>query len=305
MLEGVCGAGNNYTVLGAATQQEYPMLAILIFLLTYLLILAGENSPRKLDRPAAGMIGGVLMIATGVLTRREAAQSVDLGTLGLLFGMMVVIGFFVRCGLLDACAVALVRRSRSARHLLWVVVAAAGVLSALLVNDTICLLMTPLIVAVTRRAQLPAEPYLIALATSSNAGSVMTLTGNPGGWITRLAPLAARDPGSLGGLALFSAAATLGSNLFSNVPFVMLLRPSLAHLPHAQPVWLALAAASTLAGNLTLMGSVANMIVAQGAREACPLGFWQFARVGFLTTPLTVLASVVMLWLYACLGWAG
>src|SRR5262249_17300013 len=106
------------------------------------------------------------------------------------------------------------------------------------------------------------------------------VTHAEGGWITRLAPLATRDPGSLGGLALFSAAATVGSTLFSNFPFVMLRRPSRTHLPHAQPVWLALAAASTLAGNLTLVGSVANMIVAQGAREACPLGFWQFARVG-------------------------
>jgi Na+/H+ antiporter NhaD/arsenite permease-like protein len=410
------------------------MLALLIFALTYLLILAGENSPRKLDRPAAGLLGGVLMVATGVLTRREAAQGIDFGTLGLLFGMMVVIGFFVRCGLLDACAAALLRRSRSPRHLLWVIALSAGALSALLVNDTICLLMTPLVLAITARARLPAEPYLIALATSSNAGSVMTLTGNPqnmligqasgwgwgpfalrmvplgllclavnglviialyrrhlgkrplqidpiparpiqrrlaiktvvvltglilaflagapmdvsallaavtllvlanepparafaevdwslliffaglfvvvegvthaeGGWIARLAPLFTRHTASFAGLAGFCALATLGSNLFSNVPFVMLLRPWLAHVPHAPLAWLALASASTLAGNLTLLGSVANMIVAQGAREACPLGFWEFARVGVLTTLLTVAATVLVLWLYAQWGW--
>jgi Na+/H+ antiporter NhaD/arsenite permease-like protein len=129
------------------------------------------------------------------------------------------------------------------------------------------------------------------------------VTHAEGGWIARLAPLFTRHTASFSGLAGFCAMATLGSNLFSNVPFVMLLRPWLSHVPHAPLAWLALAAASTLAGNLTLLGSVANMIVAQGAREACPLGFWEFARAGVLTTLLTVAATVLVLWLYAQCGW--
>jgi len=55
----------------------------------------------------------------------------------------------------------------------------SGILSALLVNDTICLMLTPLVVAVIRRGKLPLLPYLIALATSANIGSVATLVGNP------------------------------------------------------------------------------------------------------------------------------
>ena len=64
--------------------NDKEFLALAIFALTYLIILAGENSPRKLDRPAAGLLGAILMVATGVLTRREAAASLDLGTLALL-----------------------------------------------------------------------------------------------------------------------------------------------------------------------------------------------------------------------------
>src|SRR5438094_2713847 len=69
--------------------NDKEFLALAIFALTYLLILAGENSPRKLDRPTAGLLGGVLMVATGVLSRREAAQAIDLGTLGLPFVMLL------------------------------------------------------------------------------------------------------------------------------------------------------------------------------------------------------------------------
>ncbi len=410
--------------------KSQELLSLAIFALTYVVILAGESSPRKLDRPTAGLVGAVLMVATGVLTRREAAASLDLGTLALLFGMMVVVGFAARGGLLDQLAGWLVRRSHSPLHLLWTVVITAGVLSALFVNDTVCLLMTPLLLTVTARNRLPPEPYLLALATSSNVGSVMTLTGNPqnmligqssgmgwGEFAVRMAPLgllclglnglvlfliyrvplraatltaagpmpgltdarlarktvvvlvgllvaflagapmdvsalvaaavllvwanqppaeafaavdwplliffaglfvvvegvvrtegfrvarlmtaSAAAPDTLPGLAGFSGVTVLGSNLFSNVPFVMLARLWVTGQPHAPLLWLALAAGSTLAGNLTLVGSVANMIVAQGASPACRLGFWQFARVGVPTTLLTVAASVLVLWLYA------
>jgi Na+/H+ antiporter NhaD/arsenite permease-like protein len=95
------------------------------------------------------------------------------------------------------------------------------------------------------------------------------------GWIGRLAPLFLRNTVTLSGLSRFAARSTLGSNLFSNVPFVVLQRPWAASVPNARLPWLALSASSTLAGNLTLMGSIANLIVAPGAREACPLGFWR------------------------------
>ena len=413
--------------------------AVAIFALAYWVILAGEKSPRKLDRPSAGLIGAVLMVVCGVLTRAEAFHAIDFATLALLLGLMLVIHYATDSGLLERLANLLLSRSHSPGQLLWMVCGSAGILSALFLNDTICLLMTPLLLSVCKRARLPAEPYLIALATSSNVGSVMTLTGNPQNaliglsshwswgafalrmvpvglvclvlnalavgwsyrrplqaaqwnqesdaangegehwdkplagktlfalaglliaflagvpmelaalgagaalllmanrpaedainaidwplllffaglfvivegiakvgavWITRLIPLLTHDSGSLRQLTSFAVASVAGSNLFSNVPFVMLLRGFLAHVPHAPLLWLMLAASSTLAGNLTLVGSVANLIVAQKARAECPLGFWAFLKVGVLTTLLTTLASVLILWLYHRFGWA-
>src|SRR5580658_2086995 len=159
--------------------QHKTIAAIVIFLITYGLILAGEKSPRKLDKPSAGLLGGVLMVICGVLSFPQAVAAIDFATLALLLGMMVIIHYATSSGLLDTIAHALVERSRSGNQLLWVVSLSAGLLSALFVNDTICLLMTPLILAVTARKRLPPEPYLLAIATSSNVGSLMTLTGNP------------------------------------------------------------------------------------------------------------------------------
>src|SRR3569833_2137088 len=119
--------------------------AIVIFVLVYAVILAGEKSPRQLDRPSAGLIGAVLMVLCGVLTWTEASQSIDLATLALLLGMMIVIHYATASGLLDHLAHALIARSHSARQLLWIVCFCAGVLSALFLNDTICLLMTPML----------------------------------------------------------------------------------------------------------------------------------------------------------------
>ena len=91
------------------------------------------------------------------------------------------------------------------------------------------------------------------------------------------------------------AALTAGlSNVVSNVPAVLVLKPFVAGLPDPQRAWLLVAMASTLAGNLTLVGSVANLIVAQRARRyGVTIGFWPYFRVG---APLTLLTILFGLW---------
>jgi Na+/H+ antiporter NhaD/arsenite permease-like protein len=64
-----------------------------------------------------------------------------------------------------------------------------------------------------------------------------------------------------------------------------------------------LAVSSTFAGNLTLVGSVANLIVAQGAKNECPLSFWSFLRIGAITTIVTTLVAVAVLYSYHLLNW--
>ena len=88
---------------------------------------------------------------------------------------------------------------------------------------------------------------------------------------------------------LMSGLATLLSNLVSNVPAVLVFKPFVGHLANPQRAWLALAMSSTLAGNLTVLGSVANLIVIQQARRKVKIGFWEYFRVGAPLSVITVL----------------
>src|SRR5512136_2333447 len=93
---------------------------------------------------------------------------------------------------------------------------------------------------------------------------------------------------------LVSVSAIL-SNLVSNVPAVMLLKPAMASMPDPETAWLLLAMGSTLAGNLTILGSIANIIVVEGARPKVTIGFFEYLKVG---APLTLATIIVgALWL--------
>ena len=94
---------------------------------------------------------------------------------------------------------------------------------------------------------------------------VAGVTREEGVLIARLTLGIGGHANSLWALARFSLASVIGSNVFSNVPFVMLLEADIARMPDANLLWLTLVSCSTLAGNLTLVGSVANLIVAQQA----------------------------------------
>jgi Na+/H+ antiporter NhaD/arsenite permease-like protein len=86
------------------------------------------------------------------------------------------------------------------------------------------------------------------------------------------------------------------SNLVSNVPAVLVLRPFIAHTGDPDRAWLIVAMASTLAGNLTILGSVANLIVVQGARSrGVTIGFWAYFWVGAPLTVLTILIGAAWL----------
>ena len=119
------------------------------------------------------------MIATGVMTPERAYSAINYDTLVLLLGMMLISAYLYLAHFFEWAAELVLNFSQTPARLLLHVTLTSGILSALLVNDTICLMLTPLIVAVIRRGKLPLLPYLIALATSANIGSVATLVGNP------------------------------------------------------------------------------------------------------------------------------
>jgi Na+/H+ antiporter NhaD/arsenite permease-like protein len=392
-----------------------------IFAATYLVVALGRLPGLRLDRTGAAVVGAAFMVAFQVVSPDQAYRSVDMATLVLLFGMMVVVGHLRLAGFFRWAGVAVARRARTPLALLGGLVALSGVLSALFVNDTVCLALTPLVLEVTSALRVRATPYLLALATASNVGSVATVTGNPQNMLVGaashipyaeffrvLAPVAAvgllldflvlalvygkemaapfpapahprakvhgflmlkalgasaamlafffaganvsivaltagaallltrrvkpekvfleinwnlltlfaglfvvvgaareaglaeaafralhaREAHSVAALSVLSAAL---SQLVSNVPAVMLFIPLVPELPDPRTAWLALAMSSTLAGNLTLVGSIANIIVAEGAKKVSPLTFGEYLKVGLPVTALTLAAGIFVL----------
>ncbi len=158
---------------------EKELVATVIFGITYVLISGRQIRILPLNRPAAALLGAVLMVSTGVMTPERAYRAVNYDTIVLLLAMMLVSAYLYLAHFFEWAAEVVLRFSRTPQRLLLYLTLTSGILSALLVNDTICLMLTPLVIAVIRRGKLPLLPYLIALATSANIGSVATLVGNP------------------------------------------------------------------------------------------------------------------------------
>jgi len=361
------------------------------------------------------------MVVSGAIGFDGAVAAGDFHTLVLLFSMMIIVGHLRLAGGLSAAGQWAARAVANPAALLVLLVAASGVLSALFVNDTICLVFTPLVLNVVSERRLRPLPFLLALATASNIGSAATITGNPqniligsvsgigyGRFFAALAPVALvglaidalllwaifrRDLQNAGGIAsvkvgtpihaallwktvvvmalvvvgflagydtaivaaagaaallvtrrvrprkvyeaidwdllmlfagLFvvvgageragldrrllewlaplgiatisglSAMTAVISNAISNVPAVMLFKSVVPHLPDPRTSWLAVAMSSTLAGNLTVSGSIANLIVIESARRrGLRIGFFEYLRVG---VPLTLLTLAFGVW---------
>jgi len=346
-----------------------------------------------------------------------------------LLGVMLIVGYLEVGKFFEWAAEWVLRRARTPERLLLGVVVGGGLLSALFVNDTVCLVVTPVLLAALGPLRVRPTPYLLGLAMGANVGSVLSITGNPqnmlvgiwsgatfGGFLMRMLPVgvgglaitygclrwAYRDelrepfrerlatvpvaldrPLVMKGLALFgvaviawlaggslplvaitagaamvavaqrdpayainrvewslllffgslfvvmrgferavagpwihthglgvvwgsdwSLATTLSavmvvlSNLVSNVPAVMLWRSVIPNLPRADLVWRLVAMSSTFAGNLLLIGSMANLIVAEKAEaRGVRIGFAEYARVGVPVTLLTLawgIATIVL-----------
>ena len=149
-----------------------------IFLVSYVVFALGKFPGMKIDRPGMAIIGAVLMVAFRIVTASEALRFIDFGTLVLLFSMMLIVGYLHLAGFFEWITEQIIRRLKP-HHLLPTVIFITGVLSSLFVNDIICLVMVPFALLATRRMGLKPMPYLLAVATSSNIGSVATITGNP------------------------------------------------------------------------------------------------------------------------------
>jgi Na+/H+ antiporter NhaD/arsenite permease-like protein len=399
---------------------------IVVFALTYLLVAGRRLRALPIDRPAGALVGAVLAVATGAVTPAAALGAIDGRTIALLFAVMGMGAYLSMDGFFERAAPVLGARLRTRGALLAALVWSAGLLSALITNDAVCVLAAPVVVSWIERWKLPRLPFLLALATASNTGSVATLIGNPQnmlcaslgdlsfrGYAAHMVPVAIaalavnhavlwlvfrRELGGpleespraaperlftwRAGLALAILAATVGfyvagtdlvftslaglvlmmlvfrvsqeklwervdwsvlvffsglfvaveafrasgapawvfarvplvgsetglaadlrtsayflagSNVVTNVPFIVIVKDEIAKMPDPRHGWELLAMASTFAGNLTLLGSVANVIVAERSRRVGGLGFWEYLRVGFPVAVLTTLAGAAWL----------
>jgi Na+/H+ antiporter NhaD/arsenite permease-like protein len=407
-----------------------------LFALTYVGLAVGKVPGLRMDRAGIALVGATLMLVTGMLSFEQAVSpaSIDYKTLALLFGMMIVVGFLRLSGFFRRLAQGALRRIHGPHGLLLATVLLSGVLSAFLINDIVCLALTPLVLHVARRLRWDPVPHLIALATAANVGSTGTITGNPQNiyigshsgisylrFAARLLPVALLGLGlnylvvavvyrarlravqpdgekvmqavegegdgqarwahrwlqgksvavtllavglfftglpleliALGAAAVLlagrvkpekvyrqvdwgllvmfaglfvvvhafqvhvvahwgiaqwgwllnrpvdvlSAVSAALSNLVSNVPAVLLMEPVIRAVPEAarEDAWLALAMSSTFAGNLTVLGSVANLIVVENARrEGLTITFGEYCKVGVPVTLLTLALGVAWL----------
>jgi Na+/H+ antiporter NhaD/arsenite permease-like protein len=399
------------------------LIVYTIFLASYLVFAIGRFPGTKIDRPAAAVIGAALMFGFRVISPSAGIRSIDYATIVLLASMMLIVSSLHFAGFFEWVA-GLVVKFVSPSHLLPGVIFTSGILSAFLVNDVVCLVMTPLLLKICQQFSKRPMPYLLALATASNIGSTATITGNPqniligsisgisyrhflaalapvaviglfidwmvlhwlypnrdgvaalkpaanifqiepinrrqlafpllilvlvlAGFLAELSPaLVAAIGGALllirrsvhpeeiykeidwpllvfliglfliigaaeqAGIAqqmlalaqrmnlhntwIFAGVVALLSNVVSNVPAVMLLKGLIPQFQNATQFWLLLAIASTLAGNLTVTGSIANIIVIEKARSEVEITFKDYLRVGVPVTLATLATGIVWL----------
>jgi len=153
------------------------LIPLLIFLGTYLVLAIGRLPGFRVDRTGAAIIGASLMIAFGELTLEEAFQSIDYETIILLFGMMIVVANLRLSGFFDFVSAWVVEHTHKSLPLLCAIVLVSGLFSAFFVSDTMCLVLTPLVLDIANRLRRNPIPYLLAVAMAANIGSVATITG--------------------------------------------------------------------------------------------------------------------------------
>lgn len=152
---------------------------LLIFGLIYLAMILGGLPGLLIDRSGAALVGAIAVVAAGKLAPQQAWDAIDVPTITLLFGMMVVSAQLRLGGFYSSLSRHIAAAALSPPALLAVLIVTAGGLSAVLANDIVCLAMTPVLLEGCARRGLRPLPFLLALAAAANVGSAATLIGNP------------------------------------------------------------------------------------------------------------------------------
>lgn len=154
-------------------------LVLGVFILVYVGMILGEIPGLALDRTGIALLGAIVVLASGRLTLSQAWAAVDLPTIALLFGLMVVSAQFRLGGFYSHVTRRLAGAQAGPPALLALLIAVVALLSALLANDVVCLAVAPVLVEGCARRRLNPTPFLLGLACAANVGSAATLIGNP------------------------------------------------------------------------------------------------------------------------------
>lgn len=154
-------------------------IALAVFLVTYALISIRRLPKVKVDRPAAALIGAALMVVLGVVEPEDALSAINIDILVLLVGMMLLVAGLELCGFFEWVSLRMIKYSRNQFAFLALTMVVTGSLSAIVLNDTVVLLFTPIIIRTCRLLKSNPIPFLVAEAIAANIGSVATVVGNP------------------------------------------------------------------------------------------------------------------------------
>ncbi len=155
------------------------LVVLAVFLFVYAGMILGRIPGLALDRTGVALLGAIALVSVGRVSVGELSSVIDVPTIALLFGLMVVSAQFRMSGFYSRLVGRIAAAEVSPPALLAVLVGVVGVLSALLANDIVCLAVAPVLVDGCARRRLDPKPYLIALACAANVGSAATLIGNP------------------------------------------------------------------------------------------------------------------------------
>jgi len=154
-------------------------VVLAVFIFVYVGMILGEIPGLALDRTGIALLGAILLLASDRMSLPEAWKAVDVPTIALLLGLMVVSAQFRLGGFYTFITRRIASANASPPALLALLILAAGVLSALLANDVVCLAMAPILIEGCAKRKLDPLPFLLALACAANVGSAATLIGNP------------------------------------------------------------------------------------------------------------------------------
>ncbi len=154
-------------------------LTVVIFAITYFAVALGKLPGFRVDRTGAALLGAIALIVSNRIGIDAAWASINVGTVALLFGLMIVSSAFIISNFYAAAAAKIASLKVGPKMLLAVFIAVSATLSAVLTNDVVVLSMVPLLLSVTLARGLNPAPFLLAFCFASNAGSVGTPIGSP------------------------------------------------------------------------------------------------------------------------------